>query len=208
MIHLIKSKVEKKMKSKKMRFRSCKILKGKYQLIVNDLINMMENILIDSPSSAYSYRHMDRKLREHFGDSIVFTSLPGKIQVVKFIQKASTVLHEFYHGKLKNQNPEEEKASLIKTAAKLIRDDIKLVQANLTEYPNFLPESLKLFLISIISTSNSTLRIASLGQAIMQGSRPRGIQAPLQVGLGVQLHTKYASRNLLDSLHSMGFCCS
>ena len=72
----------------------------------------------------------------------------------------------------------------------------------------FLPESLKLFLISIISTSNSTLRIASLGQAIMQGSRPRGIQAPFQIGLGVQLHTKYASRNLLDSLHSMGFCCS
>ena len=72
----------------------------------------------------------------------------------------------------------------------------------------FLPESLKLFLISIISTSNSTLRIASLGQAIMQGSRPRGIQAPLQIGLGVQLHTKYASRNLLDYLHSMGFCCS
>ena len=42
----------------------------------------------------------------------------------------------------------------------------------------------------------------------MQGSRPRGIQAPLQIGLGVQLHTKNASRNLLDSLHSMGFCWS
>ena len=75
------------------------------QLTVNDLINMMENILIDSPPSAYSYWHMDRKLREHFGDSIVFTSLPGKIQVVTFIQKASTVLHEFYHGNLKKQDP-------------------------------------------------------------------------------------------------------
>ena len=94
------------------------------QLTVNDLINMMENILIDSPSSAYSYRHMDRKLREHFGDSIVFTSLPRKIQVVTFIQKASTVLHEFYHGNWVTQDPEEEKARLIKTAAELIRDDI------------------------------------------------------------------------------------
>ena len=54
---------------------------------------MIEYILIDSPSSAYSYRHMDRKLRENFVHSIVFTNLPGKIQVVTFIQKASTVLH-------------------------------------------------------------------------------------------------------------------
>ena len=32
--------------------------------------------------------------------------------------------------------------------------------------------------------------------------------APLQVGLGVQLHHHFASRFLIDSLHHHGFCCS
>ena len=60
----------------------------------------------------------------------------------------------------------------------------------------------------IISLKDSTLKIASTGQALIQASRPRGLQAPLQIGLGVQLHSQYASYNLLTSLHSMGFCCS
>ena len=39
------------------------------------------------------------------------------------------------------------------------------------------------------------IKIASIGQAIMQEDRPRVLFAPLQVALGVQLHQH-------------GFCCS
>ena len=42
----------------------------------------------------------------------------------------------------------------------------------------------------------------------MQASCPRGFQCPLQLSLGVQLHSQYASRNLINILHSLGFCCS
>ena len=42
----------------------------------------------------------------------------------------------------------------------------------------------------------------------MQAARPRVLLAPLQIGLGVQLHHHYASRFLIDTLHKHGFCCS
>ena len=42
----------------------------------------------------------------------------------------------------------------------------------------------------------------------MQATRPRVILAPLQFGLSVQMHHHFASRFLVDTLHSHGFGCS
>ena len=46
------------------------------------------------------------------------------------------------------------------------------------------------------------------GQAIKQAAWPRVLLAPLQFGLGVQMHHHYASHFLINSLHYNGFCCS
>ena len=42
----------------------------------------------------------------------------------------------------------------------------------------------------------------------MQTCRPRTIFAPLQVGLAVQLHHHFASKFLIDTLNSLGYCVS
>ena len=54
----------------------------------------------------------------------------------------------------------------------------------------------------------SDMCITSIGQAIMQAVRPKAIIAPLQIGLGVQMHRQFGSLFLIDSLHSHGFCSS
>ena len=72
---------------------------------------------------------------------------------------------------------------------------------------NFLPQTLKLFLEGLLA-SKDDVKVASIGQAIIQAARPRVILAPLQVGLGVQLHHHFASRFLIDTLHRLGFCSS
>jgi len=38
--------------------------------------------------------------------------------------------------------------------------------------------------------------------------RPRVIIAPLQLGLGVQLHHHFASKFIIDTLFNLGFCSS
>ena len=50
--------------------------------------------------------------------------------------------------------------------------------------------------------------IASFGQAIIQATRPRVIIAPLQIGLGVQMHHYFGPKFLINSLNSHGFCSS
>ena len=61
---------------------------------------------------------------------------------------------------------------------------------------------------TILTGKNIDLKLASIGQAIIQGARPRVILAPLQLGLGVQMHHHFSSKFLIDTLHSHGFCSS
>ena len=51
-----------------------------------------------------------------------------------------------------------------------------------------------------------SLKLASIGQAIIQAARPKVLIAPLQLGLGVQMHHHFASKFLIASLCSHGFC--
>ena len=60
----------------------------------------------------------------------------------------------------------------------------------------------------LIVGKGAKMKIASIGQAIMQAARPRVLLAPLQFGLGVQMHHHFGSRFLIEALHCHGFCCA
>ena len=120
------------------------------QITINDLICRMEVNFADSRHDAYSYVHMQKKLKEHYGDRIIETEINGKPNVVTFRSKAKNILHDFYNHR--NADPDIEKIRIIEAAAKLIRDDIKAVDTRHDVYPacdelgseeciNFLPES-------------------------------------------------------------------
>lgn len=72
----------------------------------------------------------------------------------------------------------------------------------------FLPESLKLFLSTLINGTKMAQKQAFLGQAIMQPVRPKVFMAPLQIMLGVQLYHLYHSKFLVDILHKLGVVSS
>ncbi len=76
-----------------------------------------------------------------------------------------------------NLDVEKDKVRIIKTAAQLIKDDIKLVSTS--HYPgtdelgseesiNFLPASLRVLLSDLITAKGAQIKMASIGQAIMQ----------------------------------------
>ena len=99
------------------------------QITVNDLMDKMEDILDGSEYCAYTRKHMQSKLEEHFGDSIVITHVNGKSNVVTFGSTAKAVLQEFCNSQQKS-DPNTEKLWFVQTAAKLTMSDIKSVETS------------------------------------------------------------------------------
>jgi hypothetical protein len=132
---------------------------------------------------------------------------------------ASVILHEF-HQNQSLSDPEKEKRNIIKTAANLIKSDIKSIESAKNEYPlvsdiesieknlEYLPESLKIFLSSMFSERECLVKLSSIGQAIVQATIPRSLIVALQIGLAVQMHQTFGSRFLIDSLNSCGLSSS
>ena len=189
------------------------------QITINDLIVKMEEYLVNTDFEPYSFPYMKKRLLEHFKERIIITELDGKANVVTFRSTASHILHQFYDSP-KNDDSEAEKLRLIETAAKLIKNDIKSVKPESSRYPTsdemrsvdknieFLPETLKVFLQKVLVGKNIRTKTASLGQAIMQSVRPRILNTPLQLGLGVQMHRQFGSMFPIDTLNQLGFCSS
>jgi len=190
------------------------------QITINDLIDLMTQKLAGTNHEAYSYTHMKARLWEHFGDRIIQTAINGKLNVVTFRTTARAVLQEYYNNQQQEKDTTEEKIKLVQAAAKLIKEDIKTIETSHEVYPcgddlqsqeagiKYLPDTLLVLLEGLFVGKKDGVKVASIGQAIVQATRPRVLLAPLQVGLGVQLYHHFASRFLIDSLHHHGFCCS
>jgi hypothetical protein len=111
---------------------------------------------------------------------------------------------------------------LINAAAKLIKADINSIPSETNkkfdppyctvsskaENIAFLPKSLQILLSVLLCGNDVDVKLASIGQAVIQACIPRSVLAPLQIGLAVQLHHHFGSRYLVDLLNHMGFCAS
>ena len=179
----------------------------------------MEEILEDTGFEPYSLSYMKSRLLEHFKDKIIVTEINGKHNVVTFLSTAKCILHEFYAQSRSTDNSESEAIRIIETAAKLIKNDIKGIQTSSEYYPSkndleqdaileYVPKTLLIFLRKIFAGKDNDLKLASVGQAIMQAARPRVFLAPLQFGLAVEMHDQFGSRFLIDTLNEHGFSSS
>lgn len=185
------------------------------QTTIGDLVNNMKQYLDEE--EPYSFRHMKEQLLQRFGDEIFISEVSGRQNVVTFRANANKILHDFFQ---QERSDEMDKGRVISAAAELIKADIKRIEQSKTTYPSslemstleqvmsFIPASLQLFLRTLFVGAEKETKIGSIGQAIMQATRPRALLCPVQIGLGVQMHRHFASRFLIDSLHTHGFCSS
>lgn len=175
-----------------------------------ELVKEMQNKLNEKncKESSYSLKYMKQCLENHFSSDLVVTKNKGKPALFTILTSDS-IIHQ---DELKSND-------LIKNVAKMIKNDILQISYVSNVYPTaaeisdisssltFLPISLLKLLEVIIGNKNTTV-IASIGHAIVQATRPKSIIAPLQIGLGVQMHHQFASRFLIDSLNKSGFSSS
>ena len=162
---------------------------------------------------------MKDQLNNHFGNDLVFIKASGKSSIVTLKTTAATILHNFYCNS-RQEDCDAEKRRIIKTAAKLIKSDTQAVSqmknsyacchelSSVEEAVSFLPESLLVMLNTLFTVKQEPVKLASLGQATMQATQPRSVLAPLQVGVGIQLHHHFASKFLINSMNKYEFCCS
>ena len=81
------------------------------------------------------------------------------------------------------------------------QDDIASRKTNM----DLVPESLQLLLTTVFSGKDVEIKVASIGQAIMQAARLRILICPLQLGLAMQMHYCFDLKFLIDTLYSLGF---
>ncbi len=176
---------------------------------MGQLTDKMQEILSDKKGvAAYSVKTMKYKLEQYFVGEIIITQIANKPNVVTFRTTASLILENYRKDRMGEDK--DEKTHIIETAGKLIESDIKELMSCMENYPSasqlcledslsYLPSSLQLFLKTIIKQQKAGLKVASIGQAIMQSCRPKVILAPLQLGLGVEVHNHCGSKS--------GFAC-
>lgn len=78
----------------------------------------------------------------------------------------------------------------------------------MSENLNYIPKGLRTFLQGLLAEKDNHIKVSSIGQALMQATRPRCLLSPLQIGLAIQMHNNFGSRSLIDTLYNMGFCSS
>ena len=148
-----------------------------------------------SDEYVYTKKRLKQKLEEKYGDFLMFSEIDGKRNVVCFRQTAHYIINQRYYDE-RSSDPVEESLRVIKTAAKLIRSDIRDWDYNNLFYPStedlqspectksWLPEYLSYFLDELF---DDEIKQSSIGQCIVKAVRPRSVLPPLLFGIGVEM---------------------
>ena len=95
----------------------------KGQLTIQDLITKMDQ-LCESP---FSFKHMQRRLLDYFGEIVIINEIKGKPNIITLRSMASSIFQKCY-SLPKPEGHDLHKLRGIETAAKLIETDIKAVE--------------------------------------------------------------------------------
>jgi len=187
-------------------------------LTIEQLYSIMKEKSGLNDDDLYSPRQLQRELKEHYGTRVSMTTTKQQSTIVTLTSNVKTIIQEA-HSSAANAN-ENNMDGLIETVGKYIRREIKCMEKHENIYPdaeqigsiesnvNYLPPSLCLLLQTIIKSNDAKLKIASIGQAIMQSMCPRAFLPPLQVGLCVTLEHRYGHKELVNMVSKLGFCLS
>ena len=105
---------------------------------------------------AYTKWYFKQMLEEHFKERMYFTSKERRTNVLCFKDLTASIIQEHHNNK-----EDDDKTKIIKSAVKLIQNDIALVNMNSSLYPSInamtdlngqlIPQSLKLFLKPLLN---------------------------------------------------------
>lgn len=187
------------------------------QFSMNELTEIMTSFLPEN-IQCWSEKNLKIRLKKKNHENIVITSISGKPSVLSFKGKCDELLNKEWASKTV-----EDRNKIVIAAARIIKEDIRGMICNLTEYPSVeeiksagtddFPGSLQTFFSELVlkDKKNDTClnkKVAAMENFITSLVRVRSYISPVMFSLGVLLHRKYASRAIIDILSSIGVCCS
>lgn len=173
-----------------------------------DVVNLIRNAtrpysiieLIDemngfSEGNGYSFNQMKHNLIQYFGNEVVVSTHQNKKTLVTLQSTCDEIINDYYEATLRETDTDR----AISKVSDAILNDIKNIAPNKNFYPSstdislcnahqLLPEKLHRLLSKLITGHNSSLKIASIGQAIIQSAHRENVLCPLQLALAVQMH--------------------
>ena len=169
-----------------------------------------------SEECAYSQKWLKKTLEDKYSHHITFVQSGGNGTKVCLQDMADyLVTEEWFNQRMSNAEDESER--IIKTAPKLIMENIRSVKfknefyppkesmGNVTANKESLPPYLGILMSYLV---NVPLKQASLCQGIVQAARPRSCLPPILLGIGVDVDRVLGSRWLLGYLSPFGFSVS
>ena len=186
---------------------------------VYELYEQMKVLADDpyDPPQVYADAHyLERKMKERYGDMIIFTGMQGTTDVVCLKEMASTILKDTLYTKQSNDAKSESKR-IVQIVSKLIFGELKSIIFYTSAYSTnemikdvncnkeWLPELLRTLLESLV---NNPLKQASIGQYIIYAARPRSALPKILLGSAIELDLVFGSRWLLTEQSCLGFSLS
>lgn len=168
-------------------------------------------------SDIYTKKWLKEKLKEKYGDDLFFAEMSGRSNVIVFTNNVGKILNNKWYEK-RNDDLQKESERIIKTAAKLIIDDVKSTNFDCQVYPSnediasiakgkeFLPKNLQLLMECLVP--DSPVKQVSFGQSIIHALRPRTSLPPVLFALAVELEHVFGSKWLVVLLAKLGFSVS
>ena len=161
----------------------------------------------------YSVKMTKTKLLDKYKDKLRLVNRFGKSDIL-ILDELDSILTETWH-KEKKERKEDEAERIIKTAARLLKNEIKNFEHDNTQYPTTtdilntsnqcVPEHLKLFVNELIK---APLKQISISQVIFSAARPRSSLMPLLFALAVSSDNQLSSKWLVVLLSKLGFSIS
>uniref|UniRef100_A0ABD2WYE4 Uncharacterized protein n=1 Tax=Trichogramma kaykai TaxID=54128 RepID=A0ABD2WYE4_9HYME len=188
------------------------------QFIMNDFHEVLRESNMYIPSN----ETILNKLHNHYQDDVIIVNKIGAPIYFCLKNKGYDILRKSHQES--KEDPEH--YQLIDRVVKVLFDDIKeYTTDDFTEYlasdtmfteARNIPKKLKYFLEKLIlnryrKEKNSVHyepSIISIAHAIMSAMFPLLIHSSLQIAVGIALHRKFGSKELVDMCHTMGFSCS
>ena len=189
------------------------------QYSLSELLNVMNNYISD-PGHCYTEKHLKRKLIAHYKSDIVITELSGKVNVLSRRETSHKLLTDAWYSD-RQSDISEERMRVVRTAAAIIREDIRSSIYDCSIYPiltdidnlaaDQIPETLRVFTDNVTKVCQKApqgiiRKRSAINHAIVAACRPRSFLSSIQIGTSVYLHRKYGSKHLIDILTAMGFC--